>query len=173
MEEDYPRGAPGSRLQTTRSVRGQVFHGEPPSFPKVFRSPNGYGLANRTLPAEVRKGEGADMPVAAERPLRSANSEDGTTSGSRHRHPARHPIPGRTPYEVSSESAHPLSAGGIAAGARNGKLGQIRTSEDDYASASLRCTRDQDRKAIRDRSSLAVTRAGWREGSSWQCTFVP
>jgi hypothetical protein len=67
------------------------------------------------------------MPVSADRPLRSANSEDGTTSGSRHRHPARHPIPGRTPCKVSSESANPLSAREVAAGARNGELGHVRT----------------------------------------------
>jgi len=78
------------------------------------------GVARQLPPGDFRDAEEAEVRVSAGRPFGFENSEDGTTSSSRHHHPAQHPIPGRTPHEVSSGSAHPLSAGGIAAGARTG-----------------------------------------------------
>ncbi len=65
---------------------------------------------------------------AFQSPLGFARSEDSTTSGSGHHHPARHPIFEREPGKPSIKSAHPLAAGGIAATAKNEGRGQQRTN---------------------------------------------
>ena len=116
-----------SFLRRCSNYFGNLRRSGPSKFPEKRAVMTHSGCRKDLLPHRVPAAQRRDCGHSGgfESPPGFARSVDSTTSGSGHHHPARYPIFEREPGKPSIKSAHPLAAGGIAAGAKNGSLGQV------------------------------------------------